>query len=199
MVTNKKDVRNNLKTHVIGYFLARNGRFPLAFSWEKTVCTLCHLDGQFLQNNTPKPSWVWFSQGLEDSWVDQIFPPNVGNSDTTYIYLAAEVIFLLSLKKSFLFTSSQQLQQEKYYWTFSFRDLFFLSMRNFKTIAVSPRELTILFPRELIWNTFVMGYQPGSCLFLRSHFVITANIAFYGISYCILRVIYQNCTPRKYG
>ena len=131
VVTNKKGVRNNLKTHVIGYFLARNGRFPLAFSFEKTVCTLCHLDGQFLQNNTPKPSWVWFSQGLEDSWVDQIFPPNEGNSDTTYVFVAVEVILflLLSVKNHFCSHQVKQ-QQEKYYWTFSFR-VFSLTMRNF--------------------------------------------------------------------
>ena len=128
VVTNKKDVRNNLKTHVIEYFLARNGRFPLAF----VACTLYNIDRQFLQNNTPKPSWVWFSQGLEDSWVDQIFPPNEGNSDTTYVFAAAEVILflLLSAKNHFCFHQVKQ-QQEKHYWTFLFHVLFSLTMHNF--------------------------------------------------------------------
>ena len=38
-----------------------------------------------------------FSRGLEDSGVDQIFPTNVENSNTAYVFVAAEVILFLLL------------------------------------------------------------------------------------------------------
>ena len=143
------------------HFHARNGRFPFAFSWEKTVCTLYHHDGQFLFNNTPKSSWVRFSHGLKNSWVDQIFPPYVGNSNNTYI-LRLKWFFCCLWKNHFCSHQVNNFNRKNIIERFLFVFCFFLSMRYFKTIAVSPRELTILFPRELIWNTFVMGYQPGS-------------------------------------
>ena len=91
-----KNVRNNLKTHDIGHFHSRNGRFPLAFSCEKTV------------------------------------------SDTTYLFVAAEMILflLLSLKNHF-YSHQINNNNKKYYGTFSFRVLFSLTMRNFSRWIIS--------------------------------------------------------------